>query len=319
VVLSLGGGGNRTMAHIAVIHFLEKMRATKFISEVWGTSGGSLIALLYSLGLKAEKIRETMETLIGKGNKVQLTPSLFGIMKTLVKDLWGNTKENMKGFHDAREAFEIAIGHYVKDYKEKCPLFCLAYNTDNDQTEVLTPHEMPESMLGEWIFKAHPMDAVIASSSIPILFVPKVISNGKERRVYVDGGTNEEIPSVSVYKKWIRERELGIESRKKLLVIAVNVHAEFASLGFMDNWILRQLPAFNYVNLTIKYADLIRKARFEDQKRLLMSDSNVEFWDIHLGMKGGGLLSLEMVPKVIANAERLVPMEFDRINQSLLI
>ena len=321
MILSLGGGGIRLAAHTVVLRFLEDLGADRFISEVWGSSGGAIIGVLASLGCKSPEIQEMLKALHEGQKRIQISPSLFTVAKSIVRQafLSSDSQTNIRGFHHIHDAIQELIGEFVKERTAIYPFYCLAYNLITNQTDVLTPLKVDRDLYGDWIYQVDPLDAVVASSSVPILFVPKVIDDSFGRRVYADGATSEEVPSVSLYKKWLRDRELGLEKRKRLLVIAVNLNPEFGSLGFLDNWLLKALPVFQYVQMTVNYADLMRKARIEDQKRLLISDPNVEYWDISISMRGGGLLNVEMIPKIIAYAEKSVPEQFQRINDSLLV
>ncbi|MCE9624782.1 MAG: patatin-like phospholipase family protein, partial [Deltaproteobacteria bacterium] len=58
VVLALGGGGVRMFAHAVVFEFLEKIGVSQYLSEVWGASGGALMAFAYSLGLTPKEMKE---------------------------------------------------------------------------------------------------------------------------------------------------------------------------------------------------------------------------------------------------------------------
>ncbi len=321
VVLSLGGGGIRLAAHTAVIRFLEDLGAVDLVSEVWGASGGSIIAALFSLGCSSTDIQQMLKAMYEGQKRVQISPSFFTVAKNIVRQtvFSSDSKENIRGFHHIHDAIQELIGEYLKSRSERYPFYCLAYNLGTNQTDVLTPRPVDRKLYGDWIYQTDPLDAVVASSSVPIIFVPKVIDDDNGRRVYADGATNEEVPSVSLYRKWLRDRELGLETRKRLLVIAVNLNPEFRSLGFMDNWLLKSLPVFQYVRMTVNYADLMRKARIEEQKRMLISDPNVEYWQIDITMQGGGLLNVGLIPKIIAFAEKSVPEQFERINDSLLV
>lgn len=320
VVVSLGGGGVRMVAHVSVLRFLEKIGAEPFISEVWGASGGAIIGLIYSMGMKPDQIEDEVKTFLKSEKKFKISPSFFSVAKNIVTETLfsSNSKENIKGFHDIQAALQDWIGEILKGSQEKYPFYCLAYNIAKNQTDVLTPMRLPKGLYPDWIHQADPLDAIVASSSIPILFVPKVIDDDGGKRVYVDGASNEEVPTVSIYKKWLLEKELGLEKKKRLLVIAVNLNPEFASLGFLENWLIRKIPAFQYIEMTINYADLMRKARVEEQKRTLMSDPNVEFWDLSLKLRGGGLMNVHLIPKILQVSEKEFPEQFSKINDSLL-
>lgn len=320
VVLSLGGGGTRMFAHISVLKFLEHLKAEKYISEIWGSSGGAIVGLLYSMGTSPEQIIKESIRLFSAQYHVKIMPSLFSIMKNIAKEtVFGNDSEtSIKGFHSIYEGLQELVNRTVRGGSERFPFYCLAYNMGTNQTDVLTPQEIHKDVYPQFIYQEDPLEAIVASSAIPILFMPHVFKDEEGERVYVDGSTGEEIPTVSVYKKWLRDKELGLESRKRLLVIAVDLHPDFSSLGFLNNWLFQRIPVFKYVQMTINLTDLMRKARLEEQKRILTNDPNVELWSIDFNMKGGGLLNANSIPRVITEAEKSFPKQFVRINDSLL-
>jgi len=324
VVLAFGGGGIRMFAHTAVTRFLEQLKMETCISEIWGVSGGAMIGLAYSMGITSEQIQQEAMKIASCRQDFKIVPSYFSVAKNLIVEtitqtLFSNNKENIKGFHNCQEELQDFIHKFVKGGKEKYPFYAIAYNLEKNATDVLTPSSVPEDVYPNWIYQTDPLDAVIASSSVPILFVPKVIEDRFGRRVYADGATSEEVPTVSIYKKWLRDREVGLEHRGRLLVISVNLNPEFSSLGFLENWLLKKIPAFQYIQMTIHYADLMRKAKIEEQKRQLMSDPNVELWDLDFQLRGGGLMNTGLIPKVITEAERSLPEQLAKINDSLLV
>jgi predicted acylesterase/phospholipase RssA len=269
-----------------------------------------MIGLLYSMGIRSAEIRAEALKIASGGKDLKIVPSYFSIAKNLAVEALteilfsNNNKENIRGFHNCQQELQEFIQRFLKGAKEKYPFYALAYNLEKNQTDVLTPSPFSEELYPQWIYPADPLDAVIASSSVPILFVPKVIEDAHGRRVYADGATSEEVPTVSIYKKWRRDREVGLETRSRLLVIAVNLNPEFSSLGFLENWLLRKIPAFQYIQMSIRYADLMRKAKVEEQKRQLMNDPNVELWDLDFQLKGGGLMNVGLIPKIISVAEK---------------
>lgn len=321
VVVSLGGGGIRMFAHSSVLRFLEKMGAEKHIAEIWGASGGSIIGLYYSMGMGPDEIDEEAVHFLMKGHGPKITPSILSIVKNIiVETFWShNSDDNLRGFHNIQTAMQEILNKALTNEQQRYPFYCVTYNLEKNQTDVLTTEQVPEGVYSDFLYQADPLDAVVASSAIPILFVPKVIEDQYGRRIYSDGGTGEEVPTVSIYKKWLRDKELGIETRKRLLVIAVDLHPDLASLGFLNNWLIRRIPAFQYILMTVNLTDLMRKARVQEQKRVLINDPNVELWEIHFNQKGGGLMNVGLIPKIIQVAENDFPKQFAEINDSLLV
>ena len=320
VVVSMGSGGIRMFAHISVLRFLEKLGAERRIAEVWGSSGGAIVSLFYAMGLKADDIVKEAETFF-KAHHLSLYPSLFSVAKNILKDtIFSNNKgpATLKGFHNIHQSLQDLVGKTLKNGKERFPWYCLAYNLEQNRTDVLTASQVPEGLYQDFIFRTDPLEAIIASSSIPVLFVPKVIADAAGKRTYTDGGTGEEIPTVSVYKKWLQDREFGLEKRKRLLVIAVDLGTDLSSGNFFEGWLMRKIPALQTLRMTVHLTDLVRRARIAEQKRMLSRDSNVELWEVNLNLAHVGFLDVKAIPTVMSLAEKGVPEQFGRLNDSLL-
>jgi hypothetical protein len=260
-------------------------------------------------------------------HRIELVPSAFSIFNKLIREsLFPNLSkvdekmemhQLLKGFHDCQADLHQIISRVVHT-KPRFPFYCLAYNLKSQQNDILTPKEIPPNLYPDWIQEADPLEGIVASSSIPILFVPKVIENSKGKRIYVDGSTVEDVPCESIYKKWRLDRELGIEKRKRLLVLAVSFSPYFTSFGILENWLLRRFPGFQYFFLSAYYADLMRQARTKVQKNLLKDDPNVEFIDLNLKMPRGSLMDIHRIPQILKIAERACPSAFGKINDSLM-
>ncbi|HEX5033009.1 MAG TPA: patatin-like phospholipase family protein [bacterium] len=318
VAVSLGSGGIRMFAHISVLRFLEKLGAYKHIDELWGASGGAVVSLLYSMGLDSAALQEVTDHYFGNGKStIRLAPTGVNIAMQMIREAVfpkGNGKP-FSGFHSIHRELHSLIEEASRLQKGKMPCYMLAYNLETNQTDVLTPHEVPEGLYSDFIYRTDPLEAMIASSSVPVLFVPKTIEDANGRRVYSDGGIGEEVPTLSIYKKWVIDREAGLEKRKRLLVIAVDLGSELSAMGIFENWLLKRVPT---LRMTARLTDLVRKARIAEQKRVLLQDPNVELWEINFNLPQVGLLDTHDIPKVMEIAETLLPEQMTRINDSLL-
>jgi NTE family protein len=156
VGVALSGGGARGLAHIGVLHGLHEIGIRP--SRVSGASAGSLVGLLYCAGLEPLHMLE----LIKDKSFFKIFPrgiSVLGLTDhRLVKDFL------MKHVGDINfEDLKIPLSVSVTDI--------------NDGRSVIME-------------KGKVIPAVIASSSIPILFHPMDI----EDILYVDGGLMNNLP-----------------------------------------------------------------------------------------------------------------------------
>jgi NTE family protein len=84
VGISLGGGGARGLAHIAVLETLDDMGVS--VSTMSGTSIGAIIGALYSSGMPAKQIRRTISKLIERPHSLEearASRRLFGWLDLL--------------------------------------------------------------------------------------------------------------------------------------------------------------------------------------------------------------------------------------------
>ncbi|MEM6523754.1 MAG: patatin-like phospholipase family protein [Bacteroidota bacterium] len=159
----LSGGGIRGVAHLGLLKALEEEDIR--IHAMAGTSAGSIIALFYSSGFTTERILEIIQD-IRTLRLARPALSLTGVLNmTSVKQY---------------------ISEFIKqdDFKElKIPLFVAATDLARGETVYFSEGSV--------------IDAVCASSCIPVLFDPLVL-NG---RLYIDGGILNNLPAEAIRSK----------------------------------------------------------------------------------------------------------------------
>lgn len=158
VVLVLGGGGSRGMAHVGVLEEFEK--ANIRIDVIVGCSAGSIVGALYADCPNAERVKCVLEPL-KKWDilDVELLTARYGLVKG--KSLRGFLTKNLT----CRDFCDLQI-----------PLYVVA--TDIYASELVCMSTGPI------------IPAVHASAAIPFIFKP-VLLHG---RVLVDGGVVDPIP-----------------------------------------------------------------------------------------------------------------------------
>lgn len=318
VVLSFGSGGIRLFAHPLIMKFLDILQLRSSVKEIWGSSGGAVAGLLYSIGVDPTTIEKEGYDLYNEKYSLRFSPSKLEVLKNLLLDgLLHSTDHLLKGFLDCQSALRTLLQKYAHRRKEPIPFYCVAYNLKSKRTEILTPEKIPKDVYTTTYRQTNALDAVIASSSIPILYVPKRILKGKSENYYVDGGTTEEIPLLSPYRKWIRDRLHFRDRSKKLLIIAVNLFPQVASIKFLNNWMFRAVPFLSLFRLSATYADLIRQARIDEHKGHLARDKDVTLWELTLPMKGANILDTRQIPEIMETARRAFLMQLLEIEESL--
>ena len=154
--IALSGGGIRGMCHAGVMKALEEYGIKPDI--IAGVSAGAIVGALYADGYSPDDIAGFFEHVaFRKMTKVRIpNGGLFGI-ESFEKFLAGKLR--------------------AKTFEElKIPLRIVATNLDRGESVVFTSGNL--------------LDAIIASSTFPVLFTPKVI-NGEN---YIDGGVFKNFP-----------------------------------------------------------------------------------------------------------------------------
>ena len=318
VILSLGSGGIRLFAHPSLMKFFDLLNLRSQIDEIWGCSGGAIAGLPYAMGVPPELIEEEGYHLYNERYSFRLSPSKFQVAKNLITDvILPSSKEMVKGFMDCQTSIRALLEKYFKTRKIDIPFYCIAYNLKKHRNEVLTPERMPSNSYDFPVLQTNALDAVIASSSIPILYVPKVILRGGSRHQYVDGATTEEVPLISPYRKWARDSQTGVEKRKKLLLISVNLFPRVSDNKLFTTYLFQKIPLLRLVQLSARFADLIRQARIDDHKAPLLRDPQVTHWDLNLPLSGSGVVNTRYIPEIIETAKRSFFTQLTDIEKSL--
>lgn len=157
IVLALGGGGIKGIAHLGVIRCLEQEGF--HIRAVAGTSAGGLVGAVYAAGYSPEKIEEILHSvkrsrLFSRGSGEG--PGLMGLsgIANLLIDLLGDRR-----FEDLN-----------------IPFACTAVDIEDAQEVVLSQGRV--------------VDSLLATIAVPGVFPPKVIGN----TTLIDGGILDPVP-----------------------------------------------------------------------------------------------------------------------------
>lgn len=178
--LALGGGAARGFAHIGVLKVLEANQIRPDL--IVGTSAGSVIASVYATGISANEL-----------NRIAIN-----LDEASITD-WANPFSSKFGGLIKGDALQNQVNKLVKQ-------------RSIDQMTIPLGIVATDLQTGEAILfrKGDTGQAVRASSSIPGIFAPTVISS----REYVDGGLSSPVP--------IRfAKQMGAD-----IVIAINISAD---------------------------------------------------------------------------------------------
>ena len=154
--LVLSGGGARGFAHLGVIQALNE--AGIIPDVICGASAGAIAGALYADGYSPKEIL-MMTNSTSRLHFIRPTVPKEGLLQ--IAGLVRILRDNLR----------------AKTFEElKIPLFISATDLNNGRVEYFSSGEL--------------LRAVVASSSIPVLFKPVVIDN----KYYVDGGVLDNLP-----------------------------------------------------------------------------------------------------------------------------
>lgn len=154
--LVLSGGGIRGMAHLGVIKALEELDIS--FSEVSGVSAGSIIGAFYCQGYSPDEILTIIEK-----------TSLYKVVRPAIS--WRGLLKLDKVMNEFKSFFEADSFAALKT-----PLHISATDVTNGSIKVFSEGPL--------------FQAILASSSIPIVFDPVLIDN----TYYIDGGILNNLP-----------------------------------------------------------------------------------------------------------------------------
>ncbi len=199
------GGGVRGIAYAGAIQVLEQKGILQNVEKVAGTSAGSIVALMISLGyrpaeidsimreLKIEHFNDGKGGLIGKYSRIR---KFFGIHKGEAFEKWleelveaklGNKTATFadldKRIRSLYQEVNLNSVYHLKEF------YCVGTNLTKQQAEVFSYETTPDMPL---------KTAVRISCSIPLFYEPVILDSsgteikkpakGQYYQVYADGG-----------------------------------------------------------------------------------------------------------------------------------
>jgi hypothetical protein len=175
------------------------------------------------------------------------------------------------------------LERYCGDVEPRLPFYCIAFNLRDCQADVLTPGEVPPH-LRDLVVRADARAAALASSSVPLLFVPRVIRHISHDAHYIDGSTTEDVPLHSIVRKWDLDRAHGVESREKLVIVYVKLTGGLETYRTHPGRIgkLRLMQTVAAAGIETMHRRDVELLRLRPDVRLLgleLGDSSPDFFD----------------------------------------
>lgn len=318
VVVSFGSGGVKLFGHPSVMKFLDSLGARPHIDEIWGCSGGAFAAFAYSLGIPPEEIEDLGEKLFRDGNALALAPSTWSILKIMMRSMFtADGHSGFGGFLSIEQSFRQLVTMMIDGKPLQIPTFGVAFNIVDRRCNTLTPLSFPHDHYRGLIVQAPMLDILMASSSVPILYTPKRIQSDGGERVYLDGSITEAVPLLSVYRKWILDRELGLEQRQKLLILGIDTITINSAPGWFFQKLLNRIPLMDLLLFGSEIIGFMKHAKITVDAKILSEDPDVSVFMLGLPLSGTPF-GRRMIPTMIQEARDAVIEGMDRIESSIL-
>lgn len=181
LVVSMGGGGVPSLSgNAALARLLEELGLREHVAEVWGTSGGAIVAGSWASGTPATRMIEILREL---RNRRMVDIDWLHLVRGALLRRFGACFPNAllrgKHFHEA-----MVSGLSVKTFEEcEIPFRCIACAEDPDGRRK--------------VFREGPLaPAISASMSLPGFLLPRD-AEGRTCNHFFDGGLVEKTPLFS--------------------------------------------------------------------------------------------------------------------------
>lgn len=250
--ICLAGGGIKGAAHIGVLQALEEEKIQ--INCISGTSSGSIVAALYSMGYTPKEILEMFREYgkeIGKIDWLIILKLIFGILfkrKLCIQGL-NNRNKICKLINQKAKLKKINL---ISDIK--IPLIIPSVNLMDGSIYNFSSLNTKRSYSDDEknISNVEIGKVVQASCAYPGVFYPTDI-NGKK---FVDGGVRENIP-------WKELKNIGAE---KIISISFNeIRKEKNKINILDNIInSMNIMMHELYNYEIEGIDFLLEIQTED-------------------------------------------------------
>jgi predicted acylesterase/phospholipase RssA len=310
VVLSLGSGGLKLFCHASALRLLERIGCGEHIDEVWGSSAGALVALLYAHGLSPHAIEQTGYDIYSGRYELSLRPTAFQILRHLIRDVvLARQDSHSAGFVDCAQSLSGMLSRYCDEGDPLFPFYAVAYNLSDCRSEVLTSQPVPDHLRGLMV-QTDARHAALASAAVPLLFVPQEIDRYGTCVPYIDGSTTEDVPLRSVVEKWDLDREADDEPRDRLLILSVKLTGRpqqyRSKSGRMSKLrLLRIVASAGIETMHRREVELLRARPDVELLELELDDSTPDFFETR------------RIPEFVRRAKETFPEQLAAIEERL--
>lgn len=193
--LALSGGGAKGAAHIGVLKALEENNLIP--SSIAGTSIGSIIGGLYSIGYNSKSLENILKN-FSKNYYMFLDPCYPQYLNSIFELLTRSTV-TMSGLirGNKLEAYlkKLTKNKHIKETNIRFIAPCVDLITSKTIAYTNTVENLPSSPNLIWKNNATLAQVMRASSSLPAIFYPKKL----DKTLLIDGGITNNLPIELLY------------------------------------------------------------------------------------------------------------------------
>ena len=242
--IALSGGGIEGFAHIGALKALEEIGIKP--EYVAGTSTGSIISALYSIGYNFDEMEEICKEIynkISKIEKIKILKAMFNFIKyqqTKVDGLVdGEIVENIINEYANKKGIKL-----IKDIKNKKLVIATVDTIKLKECIFISDKIMANTDKVDYIQNITIGKAVRASMAFPGIF----LSVNFEQYNFIDGGTIDNLPTVPL-------KDYGAN---KIIAIDFNIE-HYKPTNNLEDTIFRALDVYSYgdVKQAEKLADIV--------------------------------------------------------------
>ena len=259
--LAFSGGGMKFFAHMGVVKALQELNI-KF-DYVSGTSSGSVVAFLYSIGMDADEMMNLVSEKYADIIKVRVGPILGSALKSaitnefMVNSLIDGTR--LENLVDEVLSDKNIDCNTISDIKKNLAIISCDTISTKEVVFLSRDLKLPDTNRTTYISKAPVSKAIRASMSFPGIFT----SCDFEKFDLIDGGTVNNLPS-KVLKDMGADKILGISFKLN----------EYKPKDSIMDVALRTADIFSILNLSIakEYVNICLELEVPDTGLLNIDD-----------------------------------------------
>lgn len=188
--IAFAGGGTKGAAHVGVLLALEEHDMLP--TSIAGTSAGSIIAGLYSIGMTPKQLKELVYTLANRGLRL-MDPDYAGIIRTIRQFVMLKPIKLtglLKGDKLERFLCQLTNGKTMRDARLRVVIPTIDINSGKTIVYTNSLQGLRPMHQVQWETNADICHAMRASCAIPAVFQPKMMGD----MCLVDGGVTDVLP-----------------------------------------------------------------------------------------------------------------------------